>query len=182
MNRTNIFALIIILLILIGAGAATFVFLKIPRDASNSEAKKVLASSETQVFTDLSGKSIDLSAYKGKVRIVNSWASWSPFSVQELKDLNEIASEYRSQNVVVIAINRKETKEEAQRFLNYVGALDNLVFAIDVNDTYYSSVGGYAMPETIFYDTKGNIVEHARGPLSKDQMKTDLDKALAEKN
>jgi thiol-disulfide isomerase/thioredoxin len=104
--------------------------------------------------------------------VVNSWASWSPFSVQELKDLETIASENKDNNIVFIAINRKEPKENAKLFLQSIQAFSHIQFVIDVGDTYYTSVGGFSMPETVIYDTKGAIVEHKRGNMSIDEIRT----------
>ena len=178
MKRTTILTLSIIVLILLLAGVGTYFFLKIPRDAQNSEANKALATNVMQAFTTLQGEPLDLSVYKGKIRVVNSWASWSPFSATELVDLEKLATDYKSKNVVVIAINRKENKEQASRFLKSIGTFPDIVFAIDVNDTYYASVGGYAMPETVFYDVQGNVVEHYRGNMTNAQMNTFLQQTI----
>jgi len=171
MQRSHLITLLILVAVLLGGALVTYMIGTMSRDDARSDARKTLVTTESQVFTDLSGNEFTFETFEGTVRVVNSWASWSPFSVQELRDLNEIAQEFADRNVVVIAINRKEPKEVAQAFLQTVGDTSSIKFAIDVNDTYYASVVGYAMPETIFYDAQGNIAVHKRGVMTKEEMK-----------
>lgn len=179
MNRTHGIAILALVCILLICATLTYFYVHTPRDAAHAPAKSLLATNQTQSFTDLSGAPLDLEQYKGRVRVVNSWASWSPLSKRELVDLDALAASYGSKNVVVIAIDRKESKEQVARFLKTLADLPHIVFAIDVNDTYYKSIGGFAMPETVFYDAGGNIVEHVRGDMSKSQMQQYIDEALA---
>lgn len=172
MNKTNVSISVLLLIILCAVAGITYYVYKVPHDRKNADATKNLASTETQVFTDLDGNPVTLDQYSGKIRIVNSWASWSPFSVQELKDLEIVASENKDRNIVFIAINRKEPKENAKLFLESLQQFSHVQFVIDIGDTYYASVGGYSMPETVIYDTKGAIVEHKRGNMTIDEMRT----------
>lgn len=145
---------------------------------SDTEATRTLVSREETPYTDLAGNPFIFDDYRGMVRVVNTWASWSPFSVDELKNLEQIGQEYSDQNVAVIAINRKEPKERAVQFLSTIADFTAIHFAVDLTDAYYQSVGGFSMPETVFYDSRGNIVFHKRGALTMDEMYTYVDAAL----
>lgn len=144
-----------------------------------TDAASSLGNSSSTPYTDLQGNPFSFDSFRGHIRMVNMWASWTPFSVQELKALNQLAGEYAQKNVVVIAVNRKEPKERAQAFLNTLGALPNIHFAIDVTDAFYTSVGGYAMPETVIFDAAGKMVFHQRGPMTLDQMRTQINATIA---
>ncbi len=156
----------------------TYLYLQIPNDAPNADSVKDLQASAGHVFTDLQGTAITFEPFEGKVRVVNSWASWTPFSVQELRDLEQLASEVSKDEVAVLAINRKEPKEMAIQFLGTIFKFENITFMIDVSDYFYNSVGGFAMPETIFYDKKGSVVYHARGSLTLEQMRLHTKEAI----
>ena len=149
-----------------------------PNDTANSDAQATLAVTEEKIFTDLEGNPVTFTEYEGKVRIVTSWASWNPFSAQELETFEAVAQTYIDKEIVIIAINRKEPKEQAQRFLKTLPQFPHIIFAIDQSDAFYSSVGGYAMPETIFYDNSGNIIEHVRGTLTQEQIRIYIDRAF----
>lgn len=179
MNKTNIITIVVVVLLLGLAAVTTYAVKVLHKDDRNSEAQKSLATTALQSFTDLDGNPLSFSDYTGKIRVVNTWASWSPFSTKELVSLEALATEFANQDVVVIAINRKESKEQAIRFLNSIKTFESLVFAIDLNDTFYASVGGYAMPETIFYDARGNIIFHKRGVMEIDEMRTHVEEALS---
>ena len=178
MNKSNIIITVLLLVILMCVGLLTYYFYITPNDRVHSDASKSLSVTKEKPFTDLQGNPTDFKKQEGKIRVVNIWASWDPFSAQELRDLNTVAQEYRDKGVVFIAINRKEPKEQAQRFLNSLPSLSNLSFVIDENDSFYNSIGGYAMPETVFYDTRGTITSHTRGLLTIDEMKVQIDSAL----
>jgi thiol-disulfide isomerase/thioredoxin len=178
MTRTNLITLLILAAILLCAGAITYWIYSTPNDVLNSDATRTLATTEDQIFVDLEGNPLTFDQFEGKVRVVNIWASWTPFSVQELKDMESLAAKYT--DVAFIAVNRKEPKEQAQRFLSSVGELPHLTFAIDMNDTFYNSIGGYAMPETVFFSSDGIIKHQNKGPMTLEQMEAQLQLILSE--
>jgi cytochrome c biogenesis protein CcmG, thiol:disulfide interchange protein DsbE len=182
MDKANIIALLVIILVLVTAGSVTYYFYSTPNDAIDSEAKKTLSTESGLSFTDLDGNTITFDQFEGKVRVVNSWASWTPFSVQELKDLHTVAAEFKDQNVAVIAINRKESKELAVQFLSTIQSFENITFALDPDDAYYASIGGFSMPETVIYDAEGNLVTHKRGSMTQEEMRTLIREALQASN
>ena len=130
-------------------------------------------------YTDLAGNPISLDQYLGNILVVSSWASWSPFSQNELNMMAELALQYKGQEISFLAINRKETKEQAARYLQTLTAFDGVVMALDPRDYFYNAVGGYAMPEVVIYNKRGEIIEHFRGPAPKSDIITVLDSLLS---
>ncbi len=178
MKKTNVVTLILLVLILLTVGVFTYISYKTPNDQANSKALTDLQATETAVYTDLDGNPFTFEAFEGKVRVVNAWASWTPFSQNELKNLETLALEYKDRDIVVIAINRKEPKEQAKRFLDSLQPFVAIHFAIDLTDAFYRSIEGYAMPETVFYDAKGNIVFQKHGDMNLEEMKQHVEAAL----
>ena len=129
-------------------------------------------------YTDLLGNTVSLEKYLGKVMVVASWASWSPFSQNDLLMLSELAEQYNSGDVVFLAINRKENKEQAMRYVSTLPTLANVVVVLDPRDHFYSAVGGYAMPELLVYNQKGEIAGHFRGVAPKEEVRTLIDQNL----
>ncbi len=130
-------------------------------------------------FTDMAGNTLSLTDQVGSVLVVNSWASWSPDSAVELPVLEKIAMEFKDRNVKVLAVNRAEPQSTAERFLRVIGATDGVELVLDPDDRYYRSIAGYAMPETVFYDTKGNVVYHHHGTLTYEQVREYVTTALS---
>lgn len=134
--------------------------------------------SEESPYTDLDGDPVSFDTYAGEVLVVNSWATWCPFCVEELPDLGELATEYADQGVRVIAINRKESPDTARAFVDHVGNPADIVFWLDSDDRFYESVGGFSMPETVFYDREGNVAVHKRGSMGIEEMRQHVETAL----
>jgi len=179
MNKSSFVTLAVIIIILL-AGAASVFFVKEKNRLAEtgSEATRTLTTTEDTPYTDLDGNPFSFDAYTNTVRVVNAWASWCPFCTQELADFETLATEFKDQGVTVIAVNRKEPKERAKYFLSTLGEFNNIHFAIDLTDAYYASIGGFSMPETVFYDTAGNIVVHKRGFMSLEEMRTHTQAAI----
>ncbi len=171
-----------ILLIILILGLMLFYTLSTVRKAqilkleTNPMHQSLKVSDDQTSYTDLAGDTTDLSKYFGEYLVVNSWASWSPDSARELSLLSEVVSEY--QGFKVLAINRGEPANTAERFLKSTGATTNVELILDSEDRYYKSIAGFAMPETVFYDRSGKIIFHHRGALSKVQLKSYLDRAI----
>jgi len=77
-----------------------------------------------------------------------------------------------SEEITVIAIDRDESLEKTKSYTDDLGITDDLIFLLDPGDSFYRSLGGFTMPETIFVDGKGNILFHKRGPMTFDDMKS----------
>ncbi len=171
--------LFVLILVLVLAGAVTwYVRSTHVRNEVGKPAAELLHESETTPYQTLRGETFSFSAYRGKIRIVNVWASWSPFSQTELPILSEVAVAYKDRGVVALAINRDEPIERAQAYAATLPELPELVYVIDETDAFYTSVGGYAMPETIIFDAAGDIVWHYRGVITKELLIDQLEQLV----
>lgn len=183
MNKGTLTTVVILVLIL----GLVAVFTLVSRnegtkDGVTSDASKALASSVGSPYTDLEGNPVNFDVYEGKIRVVNSWASWCPFCVQELPDFSILSEEFSKNGVVVISINRKESIEQSKSFINDIGPLEGIIFVQDSGDIFYNAIGGFSMPETVFYDRNGNISTHKRGFMTLEEMRTLTEKAINETN
>lgn len=113
---------------------------------------------------DYNGKTVSPTDFTGKSLVINSWAAWCPFCVKELPDFAQAQEEFGNK-VVIIAIDRAEPLTVAKEFSDKVGVTGRVILLLDPSDSFYQSIGGFSMPETIFVDKNGNIVEHKRGPM-----------------
>ena len=179
-TRENVITIAVIGFLLLAVGLYTFYSVKIanPKEQSAASSALSLSESEGNSYTTLDGELVDLAQYDGRVRVVNSWASWCPFCVNELPDFAKLANEYSVDEVVVLAINRKEQSSLARRYIDTLTDVKGVIFILDPSDSFYSKIGGFSMPETIFYDKEGNISFHKRGFMSLEEMKKHTNKAL----
>lgn len=121
-------------------------------------------------FRDYEGKEVALSDFRGRPMVVNSWAAWCPFCVDELVDFTRLQEEF-GDKITVVAIDRAEPLATARGFSDKAGVTGKIVLLLDPADSFYSSIGGFSMPETIFVDENGLIKDHKRGPMTLEEMR-----------
>lgn len=130
---------------------------------------KTIEAPEEASYTTLDGVPVDLGEFKGKPLIVNSFATWMPFSKDELLLLSELKGIY-GDRLEIIAMNRMEPVGTVRSYLGLYGIKETVRFLLDPQDSFYKAVGGYAMPETLFYGEDGTLRVHKRGVLTREEL------------
>ena len=65
---------------------------------------------------DRDGKSIDVSAFRGKVIFINFWATWCPPCVAEMPDINRLYQKVKSEDFIFLMISVDEDFSKARHF------------------------------------------------------------------
>jgi cytochrome c biogenesis protein CcmG, thiol:disulfide interchange protein DsbE len=121
---------------------------------------------------------LDPAVFKGKVSIVNVWASWCVPCHDEAPLLTALGKDTRLQ---MIGINYKDTPENARRFLGRYGNPFGMV-GVDANGRAAIEWGVYGVPETFIVGRDGKIAYKMVGPLAPDNfdsvMRPEIEKAL----
>jgi cytochrome c biogenesis protein CcmG/thiol:disulfide interchange protein DsbE len=121
---------------------------------------------------------LDPAVFKGKVSIVNVWASWCVPCHDEAPLLTTLGQDKRLQ---VIGINYKDAPDNARRFLGRYGNPYGMV-GVDGNGRAAIEWGVYGVPETFIVGREGTIVYKLVGPVTPDNidtvLKVEIDKAL----
>jgi cytochrome c biogenesis protein CcmG, thiol:disulfide interchange protein DsbE len=121
---------------------------------------------------------IDPAMFKGKVSVVNVWASWCIPCHDEAPLLTQLGKDKRLQ---VIGINYKDAPDNARRFLGRYGNPYGFV-GVDGNGRAAIEWGVYGVPETFVVGREGTIVYKMVGPVTPENidtvLKVEIDKAL----
>jgi cytochrome c biogenesis protein CcmG, thiol:disulfide interchange protein DsbE len=121
---------------------------------------------------------LDPAMLKGKVSVVNVWASWCVPCHDEAPLLTELGKDKRLQ---VVGINYKDAPENARRFLGRYGNPFGIV-GVDGNGRASIEWGVYGVPETFVVGREGTIVYKLVGPVTPENintvLKAEIDKAL----
>lgn len=122
---------------------------------------------------------LDPAAFKGKVSIVNVWASWCVPCHEEAPLLTQLARDTRLQ---LVGINYKDAPDNARRFLGRYGNPFGIV-GVDGNGRAAIEWGIYGVPETFIVGRDGKIAYKLVGGVTPENLqgvlKTEIDKALA---
>ena len=121
---------------------------------------------------------LDPAAFKGKVSLVNVWASWCVPCHDEAPLLTELGKDKRLQ---LVGINYKDTPDNARRFLGRHGNPFGFV-GVDGNGRASIEWGVYGVPETFVVGREGTILYKLVGPVTKANfdtlLKAEINKAL----
>ena len=121
---------------------------------------------------------LDPANFKGKISVVNVWASWCVPCHDEAPLLTELAKDNRLQ---LIGINYKDAPDNAQRFLGRYGNPFASV-GVDGNGRAAIEWGVYGVPETFIVGRDGKIDYKLVGPITPDNigsaLMAEIDKAV----
>lgn len=108
------------------------------------------------------GKTIKLSDYKGKIVIVDFWATWCPPCRKGIPDLIDIQNKYKGKVVVIgISVDHEKTVKEVLPFVKKYGINYPVVYS---NDNVVNDYGGIeSIPTSFIIDQKGNVVNRHVG-------------------
>ena len=121
---------------------------------------------------------LDPAAFKGKVCVVNVWASWCVPCHDEAQLLVDLGRDKRFQ---IVGINYKDGADNARRFLGRYGNPYDIV-GVDGNGRAGIEWGVYGVPETFVVGRDGTIAYKLVGPITPDNietvLRTEINKAL----
>lgn len=110
----------------------------------------------------LQGPTLSLGGFRGKVLILNFWASWCAECRSEMPDLEQLHREFAPQGLAVIGLNAREGAEAVRRFARDMGLTFPLV--LDPGGRIKALFGVIALPTTFVVGRDGRAVALAIGP------------------
>lgn len=125
----------------------------------------------------LEGGALNLSDLRGKVVLVDFWASWCPPCRQEAQTLAQVYQEYADQPVEFVGVDIWDRREDALEYINdYNVPYPN---GIDEKGTILIDYGVTGIPEKFLIDQNGVLRQKLVGPTNPDTLREALDKLLA---
>jgi thiol-disulfide isomerase/thioredoxin len=113
---------------------------------------------------DLNGHPVTLSQFKGKVVVLNFWATWCPPCRAEMPSMERLNEVYGGKDFVLLAVNVEEDgKENVQAFLEKNP--HHFTILLDSNLKVQDLYGVYQFPETFIINKKGDVVERVIGAM-----------------
>lgn len=135
---------------------------------NNSQGNDATKAAPSFSVSNLKGGQLSLDDYKGKVVLINFWATWCAPCKEEIPDFIEVYNDLSDKGFVVlgIALDEKDLVSEFAKKLNIsypVGYGEDDV--AKVNESYGNTLG--ALPYNVILDKQHNIVYTQPGPIPK---------------
>jgi thiol-disulfide isomerase/thioredoxin len=128
--------------------------------------KRELQTSPSLELLDLQGKAHSLADYRGKVILVNFWASWCGPCITEIPDLRALHERLAGSPFEILAVNVKEGRFKVHKFSRLV----DMPFPIllDTDGSAFAAWGAEVLPTTFLIDAEGRVRRTIQGPLDWD--------------
>jgi peroxiredoxin len=116
---------------------------------------------------DLTGATRTLADYRGKVVVLNFWATWCPPCQREMPSLERLRRKMAKQPLEVVAISSAETPDEVKAYLSKM-KLDFPVL-LDTEGANTRRWKVFALPTTFVLDAEGRVRHVLTGPAEWDE-------------
>ena len=123
---------------------------------------------------DLHGKKVTLSELKGKIVMVNFWATWCPPCRKEMPDLDAIYTHFKDQGLVILSI----TDEDMFKVGSFIGQANyHPPVLLDTDKKVAKMYHIDGIPKSFVYDREGKLVDESIDELTQHQFLMMLAKA-----
>ena len=104
-----------------------------------------------------------LKQYKGKVVLVNFWATWCPPCIREMPSLEKLYQKLEGKPFVLLAINQWEDEERVFEFMGQLKTIPTFPILFDPDSKISDAYGVKGLPSSYIIDKQGRIVYRATG-------------------
>jgi thiol-disulfide isomerase/thioredoxin len=125
---------------------------------------------------DLSGRRVRLQDYRGRIIVLNFWATWCSPCAREIPVFVNAHTEYQSSGIVFIgaSLDNKKTRSKIPEFVKKYG-INFPILVGATSDDLATITLGTVTPATVFIDRNGEIVARILGELHPGELTERID-------
>lgn len=130
-------------------------------------------------LTDAQGIKQNLSQYKGKIIVVNFWATWCPPCREEMPELSLLQQEYKNKNVMVLGI----AEDELAPVKEYLQS-SPVTYPVFITDNENMNLGANlgndkaVLPYTVIINSDGSVIDTFFGRITKELLEKSIQNLL----
>jgi peroxiredoxin len=125
---------------------------------------------------NMNGESVHLASYKGKIILLNFWATWCPPCKVEIPDLIALQNEYKD-DIVVLGFSVDDTADQLKPFADEYQMNYQVLVGLGHENIQEAYGPMWGIPVTIIIDRNGTVAKKQSGIRSKEQIEREI-KAL----
>ncbi len=161
-----------------------FLALMVPRagawffGSDGGDAKKLpFPLPEISMKSATDGSTVDLASFKGKVVLVNFWATWCPPCVGEMPDMNRLHKELAAKGFTMVGISMDSGSERPVKALaEKMGIAYPIVMGSEKIAKNFGEIIG--IPVSFLVDRQGAVIKRYDGPREYREFRQDIDAAM----
>jgi len=104
---------------------------------------------------NLDGKEVSLSDFRGKVVLLNNWATWCPPCREEMPEFKIYYDKYKDQGFQIVAIEAGDPEDDVRNFVEREGL--DFVVLLDPENKSLITFQQYTLPNSYVIDKDGNL-------------------------
>ena len=140
------------------------------------------------VLYDQYGKKHNIEEYKGKVVVINFWATWCGYCVEEMPAFEKVYKEFGSnkKDVIILGVAGPKTKQnlnnvdvEKDKIISFLNK-NKITYPTLMDETgkSFSEYGIKAFPTTYVINKNGNLEGFVSGAISEEQLRKTIEETL----
>ena len=149
---------------------------------SDADPKEEIIPAPDFELTDLTGETLKISDFKGKVVFLNFWGTWCPPCQGELPHIQSLSEKYKdSEDVVILTIVGYDTREKDEDGIRAYMEENGYTFraAFDSEGLAGYLYGINSFPTTFMIDRDSNVFGYVKGALDQSMMEEIIDMTLS---
>ena len=120
-------------------------------------------------FKDADGRPVTLAAFRGRVVLLNFWATWCAPCIREMPSLDRVQAQFEEAGLTVVAVSEDFAGVPVvQPFFERL-KLEHLQVYLDVEFALAKALGVRGLPTTLLIDRQGRLVGGLEGPAEWDE-------------
>ncbi len=144
---------------------ASVALAQLPAPELSYELTKLETPLAAPAFTleDMDGERHSLGDYRGKVVMLNFWATWCPPCRREIPSMESIYQDLEEQGFVVLAVNEFEEVDHVFAYMGQLSVFPSFPILFDSDSKVSQLYGVKGLPTTLLIDKQGRVVYRAVG-------------------